>query len=464
MNLTQEPWFNDLPYSTQQDLLYKQQIGQLNDNDINKLKFIYTPKPKRPVKPMNSIERFGYGIPSAMANVGNKGGNIVDVLKAGAEGATEITGDIIKKIHSSILLPFFNCFKEKLTNSPISSIDDTSDINLSYAQLYSIYSFCSYLFIKKESSKNISDPKFNGVILPIIKDTYGFDNEITTISENIWSNGLPDNMTLTLLNKVADLLKLSINQIQEHFDLQSNRLLNPGLRTMFDQIFTEEYIPTILSAFNNTNELSKLGIVNDNGNLTINNITGTMQNIQARLRSFELKARNICLSQIKDTVMGDNTNEVQESIYIPFDSLIKEVASQFGNPALDTLNNQTKPKSTLTPNTPPPQASAETNSTLSPTTSGFGGLGSAEAGQQKFYDILGQAGSKYGLDSTALNKMGFGGQQEESPAAKLGMPKDQHDSFNKWFGPALKEFMKNNPAPTQSSTENIDDLLSGISQ
>ena len=202
MNLTQEPWFNNLPPNTQQDLLDKQQYGELSDNDIAKLKGIYTPQPKRPVKPMNSLEKWGYGVPTAMAQAASKGGNTFDVVKAGTIGATTISKEIISKLHNLVLSPFFNCFEKNITETPISNIDSNNDINLSYTQLYAINSFCRYMVSKGQTSKNIADPRFNERIIPIIKSAYASD--IPIIAENLWSNGLPENMALTLLNRMPD--------------------------------------------------------------------------------------------------------------------------------------------------------------------------------------------------------------------------------------------------------------------
>lgn len=447
MNLTQEPWFKNLPTNTQQELLTKQQYGELTDNDIAKLKSIYTPQPKRPVKPMSSIEKLGYGVPSAMAKVGNEGGNIVNVLKAGAVSATSITKEIISKIHNAVLSPFFNCFKKNLTDVSISGLDDTNNINLNYGQLYAIYAFSRYIASKNETSKNIVDPRFNERIIPIIKIIY--NDDISAIAENIWSKGLPENITLTLLNKIADLLKLTVNQIQENYDLQTYRLLNPPLTNIFDQIFTPNYIPVILDTFNKSDELTKLGITNNNGTITISN--DTVSKIEGILRNYELKARNTCLSQIKEDVMDTIKTESKK-----FDNIIQSVKessipSLKTNPAIDTLNKQQN--QTSTPIQP------QQTSTTTPQSSGFAGLGDGSSEQSKYNSIIDQAMKQYGLTSNQLANMGLNpAAVEKTPAEKLDIPKEHQPQYNKDYTTWHKDWLKKN------SSQNDDILSQLISQ
>jgi len=427
MNWTNEPWFINLPDNTQQEIISDYQNGNITDNDISKLKGIYSPKVKSKSKPMSTLDKIAFNPLSAMAKAGNSGGSLFNVMGTGLTSTGKEIKDVGVSGIAKLFDPFFNCFKSNFF------IDNYS------GHMFVVYAIGKNIILNNDKTINLNDPNVIQLIPKVVQGT--FDDYMPTMANIIWSEGLSTGLFSTIASGVRNTMFYTTDKVLSLLKLQTYNILIPSMKSM-SNIFSYDYIK---DSFKNNN-LSQFGISikNDVINTNISILQDKMSLIEEMLKKDIMKSRDECINKMKNNI----TKSFGESI--------QEAMSQFGNPALDTLNKQLNPTLKPTPST-------STNSTLSPTTSGFGGLGSAEDGQQKFYDILGQAGAKYGLDNTTMTNMGFG-QQEESPAAKLGMPKDQHDSFNKWFGPAFKEFMKNNPAPTQSSTENIDDLWSNISQ
>ena len=90
MNITQEPWFNNLPPNTQQALLYRQQYGQLTDNDIAKLKGVAA----QLSNPM-TLNKFIYKMPAKFEVSSNP--VIMDIAIFGVNEQTGKTENITKE-------------------------------------------------------------------------------------------------------------------------------------------------------------------------------------------------------------------------------------------------------------------------------------------------------------------------------------------------------------------------------
>ena len=69
---------------------------------------------------------------------------------------------------------------------------------------------------------------------------------------------------------------------------------------------------------------------------------------------------------------------------------------------------------------------------------------------------MNQAGQQFGLNSDQLSKMGFGPQEDnESPAVKMGIPKEQQGEFDKWIQQKMKdEWYKKYPQSQPSDAWN----------
>ncbi len=452
MNWTQEPWFTNLPPNTQQDIINQYQNGALNDNDISKYRLIYKPKPQPTNRPMNALDRLAFKPLAAAATVGNKGGSIADVMGAGAVGAAKEVKNTAEDALKMLLNPFFNTFEQKFFKAPISSVNKETKFpsNIaSYGHLFVFYTIFNYLLDIESQGFDFSHPTVQATLLEEVRKEYNTYAPI--MAGIIWDVELPGGFLGSLASTAVSTMFYTTKKILQSKGYQSSDILIPSIIEMGNKYINSQYITSAGSTFN----LSLFG-----GSIKGNTISfdskklneSTTQQMEIDLMDGITAIRDLTIRELKQNVKGAFTEQqpaLGEGVETPVQN----------NPAINTLNNQTKTQSTPAPSS---QASTETNSTLSPTTSGFGGLGSAEAGQQKFYDLLGQAGAKYGLDSTTLTNMGFGGPQEKSPAEMAGIPKEQWSQYNKEIEALNKKFMPQQSQ--QNNGNNIDDLMSGISQ
>lgn len=387
------------------------------------------------VGPMTSLDKLAFNPLTAMATAGNKGGNIFNVLGAGAAATSKEVKDMGTAGVEKMFDPFFNCFKQSFFNG--------------YGNLFVLYAIGKNLSENgRRGIKNFKDPNFLQAALSVVQDE--FNAYIPIMAKIIWTDGLSTNLFSTIASGVRNTMFYTTDKLLKMINKQTYNILIPAMGQL-SNMFTPEYISSTLEA------ASTLGFEVQGDSITFNSEGFKIGAIEHTLKEGTMASRDTCIEKGKGVVKAK------------FSKTVKEAVSQFGNPALDTLAKQLNLTKTQSPSTTiSSQPSTETNSTVTPTTSGFGGLGSAEAGQQKYYDILRQAGAKYGLDNTTLTNMGFG-QKKESPYADSlkNIPVEKQPDYIKKREALDKEYFlqqQQSPVSNNDTTDSIDDLLSNIFQ
>lgn len=447
MNFTNESWFTNLPANTQQDIIYQYQNGSLTDNDISKLKNVYSPQPKSKVKPMNTIAKVGFGPLIAGGTAASNGSGFLDTMKAMGRSSGNEFKSAGSDILNTIFDPFFNCFKSKFFAED------------SYGPIFVAYAIGINSVLNNDTNIDLNNPNVIKNI-PLVVNSV-FNQYLPKMAEIIWTDGLKTGFFSTIADTIRDGMFYTTDKLLKMLNAQTFNILLPAMKSM-GNIFTYDYIKKSL----NRTGINQFGITKNGDIINIDiskfrNSTPTLKNL---LKDGIIEIRGECINNMKTGFL----NKFNEALKSFKESSVPPLKT---NPALDTLNKQksqstpsssstnNQTKRTLTPisQNMTPEQQKQYDAAQADIGTGLGGLGTTGEGEKyRFDQLMNQAGQQFGLNSDQLSKMGFGPQEDnESPAVKMGIPKEQQDEFDKWIQQKMKdEWYKKYPQSQPSDAWN----------